>query len=214
MPSVPLWFKACFSPTHRSRRGVPFSIPSRSRPHAAPNALALTSGFLSLPDRLRLSNHADPRKLREPLRRRRVADWSTRGRQVRPAAAPVSRGFDLVADDRVDIVGGIAGPARNLAGLLEVRGHRYRAAATCRLGPFGAGCGAWRPRRSTAGAGTASRARPALGAARSVGHLGAGTCRAGVGLCPWPRCTACGSVCRMIEPAAPGSPGHRALRRR
>ena len=34
----------------------------------------------------------------------------------------LSRGFDLVADDRVDIVGGMAGPARNLAGLLEVRG--------------------------------------------------------------------------------------------
>ena len=34
----------------------------------------------------------------------------------------LSRGFDLVADDRVDIVSGMAGPARNLAGLLEVRG--------------------------------------------------------------------------------------------
>jgi HPr kinase/phosphorylase len=34
----------------------------------------------------------------------------------------LSRGFDLVADDRVDIVDGIAGPARSLAGLLEVRG--------------------------------------------------------------------------------------------
>jgi HPr kinase/phosphorylase len=34
----------------------------------------------------------------------------------------LSRGFDLVADDRVDIVDGIAGPARALAGLLEVRG--------------------------------------------------------------------------------------------
>ena len=34
----------------------------------------------------------------------------------------LSRGFDLVADDRVDIVDGIAGPVRNLAGLLEVRG--------------------------------------------------------------------------------------------
>jgi HPr kinase/phosphorylase len=34
----------------------------------------------------------------------------------------LSRGFDLVADDRVEIVDGIARPARNLAGLLEVRG--------------------------------------------------------------------------------------------
>jgi HPr kinase/phosphorylase len=34
----------------------------------------------------------------------------------------LSRGFDMVADDRVDIDGGMARPARNLAGLLEVRG--------------------------------------------------------------------------------------------
>jgi HPr kinase/phosphorylase len=34
----------------------------------------------------------------------------------------LSRGFDLVADDRVEIIGGMAGPAHNLAGLLEVRG--------------------------------------------------------------------------------------------
>ena len=34
----------------------------------------------------------------------------------------LARGFDLVADDRVDIVDGIARPAPALAGLLEVRG--------------------------------------------------------------------------------------------
>jgi HPr kinase/phosphorylase len=34
----------------------------------------------------------------------------------------LSRGFDLVADDRVEIAEGIARPARSLAGLLEVRG--------------------------------------------------------------------------------------------
>jgi HPr kinase/phosphorylase len=34
----------------------------------------------------------------------------------------LSRGFDLVADDRVEIADGIARPARDLAGLLEVRG--------------------------------------------------------------------------------------------
>ncbi|HTC10838.1 MAG TPA: aldolase [Acetobacteraceae bacterium] len=33
-----------------------------------------------------------------------------------------SHGFDLVADDRVDITDGIARPPRALAGLLEVRG--------------------------------------------------------------------------------------------
>jgi HPr kinase/phosphorylase len=34
----------------------------------------------------------------------------------------LARGFDLVADDRVDIEDGIARPAPELAGLLEVRG--------------------------------------------------------------------------------------------
>jgi HPr kinase/phosphorylase len=34
----------------------------------------------------------------------------------------LARGFDLVADDRVDVVDGIARPAPALAGLLEVRG--------------------------------------------------------------------------------------------
>jgi HPr kinase/phosphorylase len=34
----------------------------------------------------------------------------------------LARGFDLVADDRVDIVGGVAYPVPALAGLLEVRG--------------------------------------------------------------------------------------------
>ena len=34
----------------------------------------------------------------------------------------LARGFDLVADDRVDIEDGIARPAPALAGLLEVRG--------------------------------------------------------------------------------------------
>ena len=34
----------------------------------------------------------------------------------------LARGFDLVADDRVDIVDGIARPVPALAGLLEVRG--------------------------------------------------------------------------------------------
>jgi HPr kinase/phosphorylase len=34
----------------------------------------------------------------------------------------LARGFDLVADDRVDIVDGIARPVPELAGLLEVRG--------------------------------------------------------------------------------------------
>jgi HPr kinase/phosphorylase len=34
----------------------------------------------------------------------------------------LARGFDLVADDRVDIVDGIARPPPELAGLLEVRG--------------------------------------------------------------------------------------------
>jgi len=34
----------------------------------------------------------------------------------------LSRGFDLVADDRVDIADGIARPIAALAGLLEVRG--------------------------------------------------------------------------------------------
>ncbi len=34
----------------------------------------------------------------------------------------LARGFDLVADDRVDIVDGVVRPAAGLAGLLEVRG--------------------------------------------------------------------------------------------
>src|SRR6476661_6363084 len=34
----------------------------------------------------------------------------------------LARGFDLVADDRVDVVDGIARPAPALVGLLEVRG--------------------------------------------------------------------------------------------
>jgi HPr kinase/phosphorylase len=34
----------------------------------------------------------------------------------------LARGFDLVADDRVDIVDGVAHPVPALAGLLEVRG--------------------------------------------------------------------------------------------
>jgi HPr kinase/phosphorylase len=34
----------------------------------------------------------------------------------------LARGFDLVADDRVDIVDGVARPVPSLAGLLEVRG--------------------------------------------------------------------------------------------
>ncbi len=34
----------------------------------------------------------------------------------------LARGFDLVADDRVDIVEGVARPVAALAGLLEVRG--------------------------------------------------------------------------------------------
>ena len=34
----------------------------------------------------------------------------------------LARGFDLVADDRVEILAGIARPAPSLAGLLEVRG--------------------------------------------------------------------------------------------
>src|SRR5690349_23777295 len=34
----------------------------------------------------------------------------------------LSRGFDLVADDRVEIADGVARPARDLAGLLEVSG--------------------------------------------------------------------------------------------
>jgi HPr kinase/phosphorylase len=34
----------------------------------------------------------------------------------------LARGFELVADDRVDVVDGIARPAPALAGLLEVRG--------------------------------------------------------------------------------------------
>ena len=34
----------------------------------------------------------------------------------------LDRGFDLVADDRVDLVEGIAAPPASLAGLLEVRG--------------------------------------------------------------------------------------------
>jgi HPr kinase/phosphorylase len=34
----------------------------------------------------------------------------------------LARGFDLVADDRVEIADGVARPAASLAGLLEVRG--------------------------------------------------------------------------------------------
>ncbi len=34
----------------------------------------------------------------------------------------LDRGFSLVADDRVDILDGVASPPANLAGLLEVRG--------------------------------------------------------------------------------------------
>jgi HPr kinase/phosphorylase len=34
----------------------------------------------------------------------------------------LARGFDLVADDRVEIVDGMASPVASLAGLLEVRG--------------------------------------------------------------------------------------------
>jgi HPr kinase/phosphorylase len=34
----------------------------------------------------------------------------------------LARGFDLVADDRVDIVDGVARPVPSLAGMLEVRG--------------------------------------------------------------------------------------------
>lgn len=48
----------------------------------------------------------------------------------------LARGFDLVADDRVDIVDGMARPAPELAGLLEVRGLgivRLGYVATARL---------------------------------------------------------------------------------
>jgi len=48
----------------------------------------------------------------------------------------LARGFDLVADDRVDIVDGIARPVPELAGLLEVRGLgivRLKHVATARL---------------------------------------------------------------------------------
>jgi HPr kinase/phosphorylase len=48
----------------------------------------------------------------------------------------LGRGFSLVADDRVDIVDGVAAPPAALAGLLEVRGLgivRLPYAATARL---------------------------------------------------------------------------------
>jgi HPr kinase/phosphorylase len=48
----------------------------------------------------------------------------------------LARGFDLVADDRVDIVDGVARPVPELVGLLEVRGLgivRLRYVATARL---------------------------------------------------------------------------------
>ena len=99
----------------------------------------------------------------------------------------LARGFDLVADDRVDIVDGIARPVPRSGRPARGARPRHRAAAACRLGQARARRWSWPPPPRGCRRRPARCARSAPGRDRSPGRVRAGARRPGARLRAGPR---------------------------